>query len=52
MSYLPAAVLLLTFIRMVGVHHLPATFLTSGQLSAAGFMSTISTAAWSRARPR
>jgi NCS1 family nucleobase:cation symporter-1 len=45
MSYLSAAVLLLAFIWMVAVHHLPATFLTSGHFTAAGFMSTISTGA-------
>jgi NCS1 family nucleobase:cation symporter-1 len=45
MSYLSAAVLLLTFVWIVAVHHLPATFLSSGHFSAAGFMGTISTAA-------
>jgi nucleobase:cation symporter-1, NCS1 family len=45
MSYLSAAVLLLTFAWMVFVHHLPSDFLSSGHFSAAGFMGTISVAA-------
>ena len=45
MSYLSAAVLVLTFIWIVAVHHLPGTFLTSGHFGAAGFVGTISFAA-------
>lgn len=45
MTYLSGAVLLLTFIWMVFVHHLPGNFLSSGHFGAAGFMGTISVAA-------
>ncbi|HEV3382930.1 MAG TPA: cytosine permease [Trebonia sp.] len=45
MTYFSGAVLLLTFVWMAFVHHLPGDFFATGHFSAAGFMGTISTAA-------
>jgi NCS1 family nucleobase:cation symporter-1 len=45
MTYLSGAVLVLTFVWMVFVHHLPGDFFSSGHFGAAGFMGTVSVAA-------
>ena len=45
MTYLSGAVLVLAFVWMVFVHHLPANFFSSGHFGIAGFMGTISVAA-------
>jgi nucleobase:cation symporter-1, NCS1 family len=45
MTYFSGAVLLLTFVWIAFVHHLPGDFFSSGHFGAAGFMGTVSTAA-------
>jgi NCS1 family nucleobase:cation symporter-1 len=45
MSYLSGAVLLLGFAWLLFVHHLSATFFSTGHASVAGFLSTVSAAA-------
>lgn len=45
MTYACGAVLLLAFVWIIGVHGLPADFLTRNSLTTAGFLGTISSAA-------
>src|SRR3984885_11058539 len=45
MTYLSGAVLVLAFVWIFAVHHLPANFFSTGHFGAAGFMGTISVAA-------